>query len=317
MISVCIPTYEQRGSGQKYLRELLDSIVRQRKAEFEVVISDNSRDDKLEILCQPYAGRLRLNYVRNNDTFGVSNNTNNAIAHAQSDYIKIMYQDDLLVSDFALRSFDKAVHRRAWAVSSYWSMDEHSRFRQKHKPILGADILFGKNTLGMPSVLAMRRNGLAFDPNLRTRLDCEYYWLLDQEYGPPEYIQDTLVALRYWNGSISRVQGNLSDQENIYLRAKHEQVLTSGNESMIELKRKGNPRISDKDIYVTSDGTLVDRGDRRAAWKVVAKGGVITQQMIDRYGLDNPKPQPPEVPVDATEKPKKRQKRIIKPTSTR
>ena len=69
MISVCIPTYEQSGYGVHYLRQLLDSILVQRDAEFEVVVSDNSRNDAIRKLCQEFAApgthSLAVRYVRN------------------------------------------------------------------------------------------------------------------------------------------------------------------------------------------------------------------------------------------------------------
>jgi len=221
MISVCIPTYEQAGFGAKYLAALLDSLVSQCEAEFEVVVSDNSRDNAIQQLCASYLDRLKLRYIRNNETFGISNNSNNAIARAESDLIKIMYQDDLLYSPYALRRFEKALGRAHWVVASYTSMDERGQLRRTHHPSWSDDILFGDNTIGMPSVMATRRNEFHFDTQLRTRLDCDYYWLLHRKYGAPEFIREPLVAVRYWNGSASRVQGNLTQRERPYLIAKH------------------------------------------------------------------------------------------------
>lgn len=225
MISVCIPTYEQCGYGVHYLRQLLDSIMVQRGAEFEVVVSDNSRNDNIRKLCQEFADpgtfSLPLRYVRNRERIGVSHNTNNAIAHAQSDKIKVMYQDDLFVHRSALYLCELALERKPWAVASYVSLDKQSRFGRLHYPTWHSEMLMGKNTIGMPSVLSIRRNRFTFDPNLRTRLDCEYYWLLYREFGPPEFVRVPLVGLRYWEGSISRVQGSCTPEEYAYLRRKH------------------------------------------------------------------------------------------------
>jgi len=223
VISVCIPTYEQAGYGVHYLRQLLASVLVQRDAEFEVVVSDNSRDGKILELCREYGctHSLPLRYVRNLERIGVSNNTNNAIAHAHSDRIKIMYQDDVFIHPLALRLCEQALERKPWAVVSYFGLDAQSRRKRRHDPFWHGEMLTGKNTIGMPSVLSIRRNRFAFDPNLRTRLDCEYYWLLYREFGPPEFVRMPLVGLRYWNGSISRVQGACTEGEYAYLRNKH------------------------------------------------------------------------------------------------
>lgn len=225
MISVCIPTYEQSGYGVHYLRQLLDSTVVQRDAEFEVVVSDNSRNDAIRKLCQEFTApgthSLAVRYVRNLERVGVSNNTNNAIAHAASDRIKIMYQDDLFIHPLALHLCELALERKPWVVASYFSLDRQSRRGRRHDPFWHEEMLTGKNTIGMPSVLSIRRNHFTFDPKLRTRLDCEYYWLLYREFGPPEFVRVPLVGLRYWEGSISRIQGPCTQQEYGYLRSKH------------------------------------------------------------------------------------------------
>jgi hypothetical protein len=45
------------------------------------------------------------------ERLGVSNNTNNAIANAASDRIKIMYQDDLFIHPLALHLCELALER--------------------------------------------------------------------------------------------------------------------------------------------------------------------------------------------------------------
>ena len=227
MISVCIPTYEQSGHGARCLKALLDSILVQRSIDFEVIVSDNSRDDKIQNLCGLYMApggyALPLRYIRN-PVMGVSNNTNNAIENASSNLIKIMYQDDLLLYDDALAKFADALTRKPWVVSSFMSMNSNGLGRRIRTPVWPTNILYEKNTFGMPSIMAHRRDDdIRFDPNLKVRLDCEYYWLFHQKYGAPEYLPEPLVGCRYWHGSISRVQGNdkFIAAECHYLMEKH------------------------------------------------------------------------------------------------
>ena len=47
-ISICIPTYEYKGRGVEFLAELFDSIERQTFTDFDVVISDHSKDDVIQ-----------------------------------------------------------------------------------------------------------------------------------------------------------------------------------------------------------------------------------------------------------------------------
>lgn len=223
MISVCIPAYEQTGSVRAYFRRLLKSIATQKNAEFEVIVSDNSYPslNGIEDICCDFTSAFELKYCRNRETIGISNNTNHAISLARSDRIKIMYQDDLFLRDDALFLFERALDKRAWAIASYFSIGVQSEIKKRHDPVYPENMLLAKNTIGMPSVLGIHRNGLRFDPNLRTRLDCEYYWLLHREYGEPEYIREPVIGCRYWHGSASRMQGNCSQSEYEYLRVKH------------------------------------------------------------------------------------------------
>ena len=53
-ISIGIPTYEMKGSGPLYLSHLLETIRGQKFTNFEVCISDHSKDDKILDLCGEY-----------------------------------------------------------------------------------------------------------------------------------------------------------------------------------------------------------------------------------------------------------------------
>lgn len=228
LMSVCIPCYEQRGFGVKYMTELLNSISRQRGLAFEVVVSDNSRDNRIEHLCRKYKS-INLRYFRNNSTYGTSNNTNNAISKAAGGLIKIMYSDDLLLEPNALYEFKKALGKRHWAVSWSKSMNKAGKVYHLHKAHWNDRLITGRNTIGMPSVMAMRKNEFTFDPNITTLLDCEYYWLLKNRYGDPEWITKPLVGQRYWDGSMSFIVGDNKETDYKYLQKKHRSLASKNN----------------------------------------------------------------------------------------
>ena len=46
-ISICIPTYEFKGDGVKYLSELFDTLRVQTFQDFNIVVSDHSVDDEI------------------------------------------------------------------------------------------------------------------------------------------------------------------------------------------------------------------------------------------------------------------------------
>jgi hypothetical protein len=216
-LSVCIPAFEQYGFGKKRLVELLGSLKKQHGS-FEIIVSDNSHE--LKEVCDN--SQMDIKYFHN-PSRGVSNNTNFAISRASHDFIKLMYQDDLLFSPDALLLFQAALEHNGWAACQYWAINEHDQKLKLCTPRWNKNILTSNNTIGMPSVMAFRKNEFLFDTNLKTRLDIEYYWQLNKEFGEPYVINKPLVACRYWNGSTSKKQGNFSVIENEYLREKYQE----------------------------------------------------------------------------------------------
>jgi len=214
-ISVVIPAFEQYGHGAKTLTECLRSVYDQRDCEFEVVVSDNAQDGTIKAVCDKFGVKYHHNPVR-----GISNNTNNAIEKASYPLIKILYQDDGLATKTALKDISFALKFDQWVICSGFSIQDKMPARPRN-PRWTDDLLKGQNKLGMPSIIGIRKNDLRFDPNLKTLLDCEYYWLMDKKYGQPGYIRKHIINSRYWNGSTSRQQGNFSEQEYEYLKQKH------------------------------------------------------------------------------------------------
>jgi glycosyltransferase involved in cell wall biosynthesis len=214
MISVCIPTYEQCGYGVKVLKELLNSCFIQ-DAEFEVIVSDNSKDDKIERLCAQYP----LKYVHNSN-IGNSVNMNNAIRHSSYEMIKPMCQDDKFLTKTALSDFITALQNKPWAFSCGRRLNDSGLVGRDITPVWNDDILTGPNTLGMPSMMAFRLTDTLFDENLVTRMDCEFYYAMFKKHGVPEIIYKKHIGARYWRYSISSQQGNMTEQEKPYLIKK-------------------------------------------------------------------------------------------------
>ena len=76
-ISVCIPTYEYKGEGVKYLNELFKSLSIQTFQDFDVVISDHSKDTEIMNFCRECDYDFEITYIRNENGRGYqSTNTN-------------------------------------------------------------------------------------------------------------------------------------------------------------------------------------------------------------------------------------------------
>lgn len=96
MISVCMATH----NGEKYIKEQVDSIIRQLGLEDEIVISDDGSTDKtLSILSDYNDSRIKIYkykqpYKSRHPHTYVCQNFENALKHAKGDYIFLSDQDD-------------------------------------------------------------------------------------------------------------------------------------------------------------------------------------------------------------------------------
>ncbi|MDJ0688712.1 MAG: glycosyltransferase family 2 protein [Xenococcaceae cyanobacterium MO_188.B32] len=93
LISVCIPTY----NGEKYLRECFDSVLAQTFSDFEVLVVDDRSSDETINIAKEYAGQdHRIRVVQNESNLGLVGNWNRCIDLAQGEWIKFVFQDDLI-----------------------------------------------------------------------------------------------------------------------------------------------------------------------------------------------------------------------------
>lgn len=92
-VSICIPTY----NGRVHLGECIASIRAQTFKDFEVVLCDDeSSDGTLELARELAAGDSRFRFIANPRRFGLVGNWNNCIKQARGEWIKFVFQDDVI-----------------------------------------------------------------------------------------------------------------------------------------------------------------------------------------------------------------------------
>jgi glycosyltransferase involved in cell wall biosynthesis len=92
-LSICVPTY----NGASYLRECLDSILAQTFQDFEVLIVDDQSSDESYEIAQDYATRdPRFRVLRNKENLGLVGNWNQCVLLAHGEWLKFLFQDDVL-----------------------------------------------------------------------------------------------------------------------------------------------------------------------------------------------------------------------------
>jgi|SRR5688572_14299645 len=101
LVSICIPTYQ----GAPWIGETIRSALGQTYPRIEVlVVDDASTDDTAEIVRS--VGDERVHLVVNGSNLGLVANWDRCLLLARGEYIKFLFQDDLLEPDCVERMID-------------------------------------------------------------------------------------------------------------------------------------------------------------------------------------------------------------------
>jgi len=211
-LSIAIPTWECHGRGSEFLNDLLRTIEIQSFDEFEVCISDHSKDDWLINECCKFEDRLDIKYSKNTCDYGNGpSNTNRSISMCSGDIIKVMFQDDFFYDDKSLEKIytDLSISDRMWLLNgcNHTGDDGHTFYNEMY-PRWNNNIINGVNTISSPSVLSFRRevfDRVKFDTKLTMMMDCEFYYHTKSIFGDPVYYDDILVTNRVHSNQISQM----------------------------------------------------------------------------------------------------------------
>jgi O-antigen biosynthesis protein len=152
--SILMPVYN---SPTQYLREAIDSILRQLYADWELcVVDDASTDPEIRKIIKEYAdrdGRIRPKYRDVNG--GISACSKSAFDLASGDWVVLMDQDDTL-SEHALYLVAELINRHHDAAIIYSDEDHITssgrRYEPYFKPDWDYDLFIGQNYINHLSV---------------------------------------------------------------------------------------------------------------------------------------------------------------------
>lgn len=96
MVSIIIPVY----NAEKTVRDTLDSVLMQTFTDYEVIMTDDcSTDCSYEILCEYAEMDTRFRVIKNEKNSGTSFSRNEAVKHANGEYVAFLDADDLWLPD--------------------------------------------------------------------------------------------------------------------------------------------------------------------------------------------------------------------------
>jgi glycosyltransferase involved in cell wall biosynthesis len=96
-VTVLVPTYNRAAS----LSRTIESVLRQSRSDFELLISDNASEDDTGAVCRQYVERdARVRYVRQQVNLGPVGNFNWLLAEAETEFVLVLADDDWLDANY-------------------------------------------------------------------------------------------------------------------------------------------------------------------------------------------------------------------------
>lgn len=235
-VSICIPTYK----GRAHLADCLASVRAQTFRDFEVVICDDDSADGTLDLARHYAdGDPRFRFIANPRNLGLVGNWNHCLDQSRGEWIKFVFQDDLIES--------RCVERLVTAVEAHKQRFSFCRRRIIFDPDTAADLrqyldrhvefiaqtyapqdtyvdaaAFARltvqnlrtNLIGEPTVTLFHRSLVTelgqFTPAMIQTCDSEYWTRLGTNAGVV-HVPETLAAFRVHGRSAT--SRNLAEKE--------------------------------------------------------------------------------------------------------
>jgi glycosyltransferase involved in cell wall biosynthesis len=131
-ITVGIPTFNR----SLWLRESVESVLAQTLTDFRLVISDNASEDDTAEVVRSF-GDPRIDYLRSDTNIGPTANINKLIGLADTEYLVLLPDDDLLYPDH-LRSVFELMERfgsAGLAHSAFDVIDADSKLVERIHPV--------------------------------------------------------------------------------------------------------------------------------------------------------------------------------------
>ncbi len=233
-VSICIPTY----NGARYLEACLDSVLSQTYKDIEILaIDDGSMDATIEILERYAASDPRIRLVRNEHNLGLVGNWNRCIELARGEWIKFVFQDDLISPNCLEKLITASAQgvsfitcKRDYLFDEGTSNDVQQFYFDNQRLIdsifpescslsaqeycqLALDRI-GMNFVGEPTSVMLKKDVFEhygrFNPHLIMSCDLEY-WTRVAIHTGLVYVSENLATFRVHKGATSAM--NRSDRQ--------------------------------------------------------------------------------------------------------
>ena len=233
LVSIMIPTYNR----PRYFRETLESARAQTYPNIEIIVCDNSTDERTAELMQAYEDDARIRYVRNRAARTKAENFMPFERLAQGEYLQWCMDDDILLPDKITRMMDAFLREPGITLVTslrgvvdsdgnylgLWQgkVPVHGTYECYRGAAVGQAMLMDQsNFLGEPSAVLFRRDDLkhhywrAEARGYQTISDCAM-WLELMEHGDAVIFARPLSLYR-------RHEGQEGAQADVIVRSRVE-----------------------------------------------------------------------------------------------
>ena len=175
--SIVIPAYNHLS----LLQRALDSVIRQEEADYEVIVSDDSSDDKIERYIQEM-NNPDIHYYRHQKGIRAADNWNWGLQKGTGRYLILMHHDEEMAECNYLKRVQQQMEQGADITISTVCVNgqkkkRHANRRLKEFVCNHPTLLFLLNVIGPCACLTFRKELLQpFNTDLRWLVDVEWYY---------------------------------------------------------------------------------------------------------------------------------------------
>lgn len=201
-------------NGEKFLKEAIESILKQTFSDFELLVINDSSTDNTEKIILSYKDK-RIIYLKNDQNLGLIKTLNKGLEIAQGEFIARMDHDDISVTNRFEKQLEVfATNPEIGVCGTWFTLFGKNQLNEiiKH-PINPEDIkiaLLGSCVLGHPTVM-FRKIALA---NLRYDNDYNFcedfeFWTRLSRITKIYNIPESLLNYRFHDTNLSILNGDL------------------------------------------------------------------------------------------------------------
>lgn len=204
-VSVIMPVYN---TPENYLREAIESILKQTYSDFEFIIINDGSTNNAESVILSY-GDSRIVYVKNEQNLKLIKTLNKAFELAKGEYIIRMDADDISVKNRIEKSVEYMDNNRNIAAAGTYAIGTPNKLRfmpPKKNEDIKPFLRYVMNCMIHPSMIIrtciLRENNLLYDENYLHNEDYKL-WLLLNKIGELANIPEVLLVHRLHETSVS------------------------------------------------------------------------------------------------------------------